>query len=143
MPDVCIWMISGTKRIAYARIPANELLWAAHHEYRGKDCGKLITVRLKVSALFIFCVLRLSVFFLYHCLLPSFMHCIGNEIRHKAMIADVGVFNCYSVLMIIFYWVQTSNQQLVEIAMIILIGTNFEQFDSTVIVTVLMIVFIC
>ena len=48
MPDVAIWMISGTKRIAYARIPAYELLWAANPDYRGKDCGKLITVKLKV-----------------------------------------------------------------------------------------------
>nr|KAG5693813.1 hypothetical protein BaRGS_004421 [Batillaria attramentaria] len=47
MPDVVIWMISGQKRIAYFRIPANELLYASDPVYRGRNCGKLQTIQLK------------------------------------------------------------------------------------------------
>ena len=48
MPDVVIWMISGTKRVAYFRCPAHKLLWSANPDYRGKYCGKLETIMLKV-----------------------------------------------------------------------------------------------
>ncbi|XP_041370601.1 myoferlin-like isoform X3 [Gigantopelta aegis] len=47
VPDVVIWMISGEKRIAYYRIPANELLYSSDTMYRGKYCGKIQTIQLK------------------------------------------------------------------------------------------------
>lgn len=47
MPDVIIWMIIGQKRKAYFRIPANELLFSAKDNARGRSCGKLMTIPLK------------------------------------------------------------------------------------------------
>ena len=51
VPDVIIWMIAGDKRIAYFRCPANWVLWSANPDYRGKYCGKLDTIILKVGTL--------------------------------------------------------------------------------------------
>ena len=51
MPDVIIWMLkAGTQRIAYCRIPANDLLYTPEEEQRGIWCGKIIDINLKVSA---------------------------------------------------------------------------------------------
>ncbi|XP_067657682.1 myoferlin-like isoform X1 [Haliotis asinina] len=47
MPDVVIWMISGEKRLAYYRIPANDLLYSANPSSRGRYCGRLQTIQLK------------------------------------------------------------------------------------------------
>lgn len=52
MPDVILWMISGEKRLAYYRIPANELLYSAHPDYIGKNCGKIQSIQLKVAVIF-------------------------------------------------------------------------------------------
>lgn len=49
MPDVFIWMISNNKRVAYARVPAKNILYSPAKEQRGKDCGKIKTHFLKVS----------------------------------------------------------------------------------------------
>lgn len=57
MPDVIIWMLTNKKRLAFARIPAHEVLYAHHAdgskwmEACGKNCGKPQTVYLKVSIL--------------------------------------------------------------------------------------------
>ena len=51
MPDVIIWMISGEKRIAYFRIPANEILYSDNPNYCGRYCGKLQSIELKVIKL--------------------------------------------------------------------------------------------
>jgi hypothetical protein len=51
MPDVILWMISGEKRIAYYRIPANDLLYCANPDYIGKHCGKVQSIQLKVIRL--------------------------------------------------------------------------------------------
>lgn len=48
MPDVIIWMLSGDKRVAYFRCPAHEVMWSENPDYRGKRCGKLTTIELKV-----------------------------------------------------------------------------------------------
>ncbi len=58
MPDVIVWMISGTTRIAYHRIPAYDVLYSARSEDAcGKHCGKLYTfflkVRITVNSLFV------------------------------------------------------------------------------------------
>ncbi|KAK3095803.1 hypothetical protein FSP39_019399 [Pinctada imbricata] len=47
MPDVVVWMISGEKRLAYHRIPANELLYSQNPDHMGRLCGKLQSLQLK------------------------------------------------------------------------------------------------
>ncbi|KAK3554312.1 hypothetical protein QTP70_020173 [Hemibagrus guttatus] len=48
MPDIIIWMLRGEKRMAYARIPANEVLFSTHsEEATGKYCGKTQTIFMK------------------------------------------------------------------------------------------------
>lgn len=50
MPDVIIWMLSGSKRIAYTRFPAYHLLYSSRGEDAcGKFCGKISSFFLKVS----------------------------------------------------------------------------------------------
>uniref|UniRef100_A0A8C6YXZ8 Fer-1-like protein 4 n=1 Tax=Nothoprocta perdicaria TaxID=30464 RepID=A0A8C6YXZ8_NOTPE len=48
LPDVLVWMLSNNKRIAYARIPAQNVLYSVVEEEKGKDCAKIQTVFLKV-----------------------------------------------------------------------------------------------
>uniref|UniRef100_A0A8C5KZX2 Myoferlin n=1 Tax=Jaculus jaculus TaxID=51337 RepID=A0A8C5KZX2_JACJA len=48
MPDIIIWMIRGEKRLAYARIPAHQVLYSTSGENAsGKYCGKTQTILLK------------------------------------------------------------------------------------------------
>uniref|UniRef100_A0A669Q234 Myoferlin n=1 Tax=Phasianus colchicus TaxID=9054 RepID=A0A669Q234_PHACC len=48
MPDVIIWMIRGEKRLAYARVPAHQVLYSTTSpESSGKYCGKTQTIFLK------------------------------------------------------------------------------------------------
>uniref|UniRef100_A0A672ZSG3 Otoferlin n=1 Tax=Sphaeramia orbicularis TaxID=375764 RepID=A0A672ZSG3_9TELE len=49
VPDVFIWMISNGKRIAYARVPSKDILYSSIDEERGKECGKVKTIFLRVS----------------------------------------------------------------------------------------------
>ncbi|KAL8179277.1 UNVERIFIED_CONTAM: hypothetical protein K2H54_062405, partial [Gekko kuhli] len=48
IPDILIWMFSNNKRVAYARIPAQNVLYSVVEEEKGKDCAKIQTVFLKV-----------------------------------------------------------------------------------------------
>uniref|UniRef100_A0A8D3C139 Otoferlin a n=1 Tax=Scophthalmus maximus TaxID=52904 RepID=A0A8D3C139_SCOMX len=48
IPDIFIWMMSNTKRIAYARIPSKDILYSIVDEESGKDCGKVKAVFLKL-----------------------------------------------------------------------------------------------
>ncbi|XP_047430131.1 otoferlin isoform X4 [Mugil cephalus] len=48
IPDVFIWMMSNSKRIAYARIPSKDILYSIVDEETGKDCGKVKAVFLKL-----------------------------------------------------------------------------------------------
>lgn len=49
MPDVIIWMMRGEKRVAYARVPANEVLYSNFsEEARGKHCGRTQTIFMQV-----------------------------------------------------------------------------------------------
>uniref|UniRef100_W5MHL5 Fer-1 like family member 4 n=1 Tax=Lepisosteus oculatus TaxID=7918 RepID=W5MHL5_LEPOC len=48
LPDVFLWMISSGRRVAYARIPTHSVLYSVVEEEKGKDCGKLHTVYMKV-----------------------------------------------------------------------------------------------
>ncbi|XP_043568406.1 myoferlin isoform X1 [Chiloscyllium plagiosum] len=48
MPDVIVWMICDEKRVAYARIPAHEVLYSTTSEEAcGEYCGKTRTIFLK------------------------------------------------------------------------------------------------
>ena len=49
MPDLVIWLISGSKRIAYARVPAHQILYTESAKCRGELCGKTTTIFLQVS----------------------------------------------------------------------------------------------
>ncbi|KAM9365202.1 myoferlin isoform 2-T2 [Pholidichthys leucotaenia] len=45
MPDVIIWMLRGEKRVAYARVPANQILYSNFSEQAwGKHCGRTQTI---------------------------------------------------------------------------------------------------
>ncbi|XP_041828567.1 otoferlin-like [Melanotaenia boesemani] len=48
VPDIFIWMISNGKRIAYARVPSKDILFSSMDEERGKDCGKVKTIFLRI-----------------------------------------------------------------------------------------------
>ncbi|XP_030324679.1 LOW QUALITY PROTEIN: otoferlin-like [Calypte anna] len=48
IPDIFIWMMSSNKRIAYARIPAKDILYSIVDEEMGKDCAKVKTIFLKL-----------------------------------------------------------------------------------------------
>ncbi|XP_049725507.1 fer-1-like protein 4 [Elephas maximus indicus] len=41
LPDVLVWMFSGRRRVAWARIPAQDVLFSVVEEERGRDCGKI------------------------------------------------------------------------------------------------------
>ncbi|KAG7492728.1 hypothetical protein MATL_G00017920 [Megalops atlanticus] len=48
MPDVIIWMLRGEKRVAYARIPANEVLYSTFSEQAcGQNCGRTQSIFLQ------------------------------------------------------------------------------------------------
>uniref|UniRef100_A0A8B9EJU5 Dysferlin n=1 Tax=Anser cygnoides TaxID=8845 RepID=A0A8B9EJU5_ANSCY len=48
LPDVVIWMLQGDKRVAYARVPAHEVLFSKNIPgCCGKNCGRLQTIFLK------------------------------------------------------------------------------------------------
>ncbi|XP_059215641.1 myoferlin [Centropristis striata] len=45
MPDVIIWMLRGEKRVAYARVPAHQVMFSNFSEQaRGKYCGRTQTI---------------------------------------------------------------------------------------------------
>ncbi|KAL1517093.1 hypothetical protein ABEB36_000901 [Hypothenemus hampei] len=48
LPDLFLWMICGGKRQAYQRIPARDLIYSIVDEERGKDCGQVRTMFLKL-----------------------------------------------------------------------------------------------
>uniref|UniRef100_G1RH00 Fer-1 like family member 4 (pseudo n=1 Tax=Nomascus leucogenys TaxID=61853 RepID=G1RH00_NOMLE len=46
LPDVLVWMLSGQRRVAWARIPAQDVLFSVVEEERGRDCGKIQSLML-------------------------------------------------------------------------------------------------
>ncbi|TPP66396.1 Dysferlin, partial [Fasciola gigantica] len=48
-PDVIIWMLSGSKRSAYCRIPAHDVMYHPNPNYCGRACGVPQTLMFKVS----------------------------------------------------------------------------------------------
>ncbi|XP_054254903.1 fer-1-like protein 4 [Indicator indicator] len=51
LPDVLVWMLSNDRRVAYARVPAQNILYSVVEEEKGKDCAKIQTVFMKVPGL--------------------------------------------------------------------------------------------
>ena len=49
IPDVFIWMLTGSKRVAYVRIPVNDLMYSKSKFKRGKHCGTTSSFFLKVN----------------------------------------------------------------------------------------------
>uniref|UniRef100_A0A8V5GBG2 Uncharacterized protein n=1 Tax=Melopsittacus undulatus TaxID=13146 RepID=A0A8V5GBG2_MELUD len=48
LPDILIWMLQGDKRVAYARVPAHEVLFSRNiSQCCGRNCGKLQSIFLK------------------------------------------------------------------------------------------------
>lgn len=47
LPDVIIWMISGSTRIAYHRIPAYQVMFSPRQEACGEHCGRTIEIEMK------------------------------------------------------------------------------------------------
>ena len=43
-----VWLLSNNKRVAYSRLRARDLLFSSNPEERGRDCGKIHTLFLKV-----------------------------------------------------------------------------------------------
>ncbi|CAB4068037.1 OTOF [Lepeophtheirus salmonis] len=48
IPDIFIWLISGTKRLAYQRIPSRNIIYSMVEEEKGKDSGCVQTLFLKL-----------------------------------------------------------------------------------------------
>nr|DBA23997.1 TPA: hypothetical protein GDO54_011707 [Pyxicephalus adspersus] len=48
VPDVFIWLLSNNKRVAYARIPARDILYSPVPEEKGHHCGKIQTLFFKI-----------------------------------------------------------------------------------------------
>ena len=48
LPDIFIWMMSGGKRVAYARINAQHVIYSQTDYERGRDAGRCQTVFLRV-----------------------------------------------------------------------------------------------
>ncbi|XP_068094099.1 fer-1-like protein 6 isoform X2 [Hyperolius riggenbachi] len=48
VPDVFIWLLSNNKRVAYARIPARDILYSPVPEEKGHHCGKIKTLFFKL-----------------------------------------------------------------------------------------------
>ncbi|XP_041834380.1 fer-1-like protein 4 [Melanotaenia boesemani] len=47
IPDVFLWLLSGSKRLAYVRIPAHTILYSLVEEQKGQDCGRITTLYMK------------------------------------------------------------------------------------------------
>ncbi|NXA21116.1 FR1L4 protein, partial [Ibidorhyncha struthersii] len=51
LPDVLVWMLCNNRRVAYARVPAQNILYSVVEEEKGKDCAKIQTVFMKIPGL--------------------------------------------------------------------------------------------
>uniref|UniRef100_A0A8D3BNE6 Fer-1 like family member 4 n=1 Tax=Scophthalmus maximus TaxID=52904 RepID=A0A8D3BNE6_SCOMX len=48
IPDAFLWLLSGSKRLAYVRIPAHSIFFSLVEEQKGRDCGQVTTLYMKV-----------------------------------------------------------------------------------------------
>lgn len=49
-----VWMIAGQKRVAYQRVKSRDIIYSIVDEERGKFCGKVQTMLLRVSLLLLY-----------------------------------------------------------------------------------------
>ncbi|XP_061641783.1 fer-1-like protein 4 isoform X2 [Phyllopteryx taeniolatus] len=47
IPDAFLWLLSGSKRLAYVRIPAHSVIFSLVEDQRGRDCGRVTTLYMK------------------------------------------------------------------------------------------------
>lgn len=47
MPDIFIWMLVGSKRVAYAQLPAEQIIYTDENVARGSECGECINLFMK------------------------------------------------------------------------------------------------
>ncbi|NXC22114.1 FR1L4 protein, partial [Corythaeola cristata] len=73
LPDVLIWMLSNNRRVAYARVPAQNILYSVVEEEKGKDCAKIQTVFMKVAFIPAQHALACFMLLLPPCFQPSFL----------------------------------------------------------------------
>lgn len=73
LPDVLIWMLSNNRRVAYARVPAQDILYSVVEEEKGKDCAKIQTVFMKVGFIPEQCALACFMRLLPPCFQPSYL----------------------------------------------------------------------
>ncbi|KAI4482752.1 hypothetical protein M0804_008605 [Polistes exclamans] len=50
LPHVYLWMLAGSKRVAYVKIPAERIIYSEDNAERGEKCGQSINVFLKNPA---------------------------------------------------------------------------------------------
>lgn len=50
LPDIFVWVLSGEKRVAYARIPARDVLYSEHASFTGNYCNKIQTLFMRVRS---------------------------------------------------------------------------------------------
>jgi hypothetical protein len=48
IPDIFVWLIHSNRRIAYQRVSARDIMYSVVDEERGKDCGRVQTLFLRV-----------------------------------------------------------------------------------------------
>lgn len=61
IPDVFLWLLSGSKRLAYVRIPSNSILFSLVEDQRGRDCGRVTTLYMKVTIIILKSLMMLTV----------------------------------------------------------------------------------
>lgn len=66
-------MLSNNRRVAYARVPAQNILYSVVEEEKGKDCAKIQTVFMKVRFIPKQCALAYFMLLLPPCFQPSFL----------------------------------------------------------------------
>ncbi|KAM4582645.1 fer-1-like protein 4 [Fundulus diaphanus] len=47
IPDAFLWLLNGSKRLAYVRIPSHSILFSLVEEQKGRDCGRITTLYMK------------------------------------------------------------------------------------------------
>ena len=50
LPDIFVWLLNGEKRVAYARIPAREVLFSQFPSFLGRHCNHIQTLYLRVRS---------------------------------------------------------------------------------------------
>ena len=75
LPDVFVWMISNNKRIAYQRVQAKDIVFSIVDEERGKSCGKVQTLFLRVSVLIIYNFYKHDLFIPSHVVVSAYLIC--------------------------------------------------------------------